>query len=38
MELVLQETAIEHRNDPKIMEKARADAEEFLLKVRRGLI
>jgi hypothetical protein len=38
MELVLQETAIEHRNDPKIMEKARADAEEFLLKVRKGLI
>jgi uncharacterized protein YoaH (UPF0181 family) len=38
VELVVQETALEHRNDPRIMEKARADAEDFLLKVRRGLI
>jgi hypothetical protein len=30
--------ALEHRNDPGIMEKAHADAEDFLLKVRRGLI
>ena len=35
---VLQETELEHGNDPKIMEKARADAEDFLLKVRKGLI
>ena len=38
VELILQETEIEHRNNPKMMEKARADAEDFLLKVRKGLI
>lgn len=38
VELILQDTALEHRNDPKIMEKARADGEDFLLKVRKGLI
>jgi hypothetical protein len=38
VELVLQETEIEHGNDPKIMEKARADAEDFLHKLRTGLI
>ena len=38
VELVLQEMALEHRNDPKIIEKARADAEDFLLKVRTRLI
>jgi len=38
VELVLQETEIEHRNDPSIMEKARAEADFFLLRVRKGLI
>jgi hypothetical protein len=38
VELVLQETEIEHRNDPSIMEEARAEAEFFLLRVRKGLI
>jgi len=38
VELVLHETEVEHRNDPGIMEKARADAEDFLLRVRKGLI
>src|SRR5271157_3146482 len=38
VELVLQETQIEHGNDPWIMEKARADAEFFLLRVRKGII
>jgi hypothetical protein len=38
VELVLQETATEHSNDPRIMNKAHADAEDFLLRVRRGLI
>jgi hypothetical protein len=38
VELVLQETEIEHGHDPKFMEKARADAEDFLQRVRRGLI
>ncbi len=35
---ILHETEIGQGNDPRIMEKARADAEDFLLKVRRGLI
>ena len=38
VDFVLQETEIEQGNDPGTMEKARADAEEFLLKVRSGLI
>jgi hypothetical protein len=38
VEVVLQETALEYRNDPRVMEKARVDAEDFLLKVRKGLI
>ena len=38
VELVLQETEIEHGKDPKIMERARADAEDFLQRVRKGLI
>jgi hypothetical protein len=28
----------EHSNNPRMMEKARADAEDFLLRVRKGLI
>jgi pyruvate kinase len=38
VELVLQETEIEHGNDPRMMEKARADADDFLQRVRKGLI
>jgi hypothetical protein len=38
VEIVLQETALEHRNDRGVMEKARFDAEDFLLKIRKGLI
>jgi len=38
VELILQETEIEHGKNPRIMEKARAEAEDFLLKVRKGLI
>jgi hypothetical protein len=38
VELVLQETVIEHGNDSRIMEKAHADAEDFLLRVRKGCI
>ncbi len=38
VELVLQEIALEYRNDPRIMEKARGDAENFLLKISKGLI
>ena len=38
VELVLHEMEIEQGTDPRRMEKARADAEDFLLKARRGLI
>lgn len=38
VEVVLQETALEYRNDPKVMEQARLDAEDFLLRIRKGLI
>ena len=38
VELVLHETEIEHGKDPRIMEKARADAEDFLRKLRKGSI
>jgi hypothetical protein len=38
VELVLHEMEIEHGRDQEFMEKARADAEDFLMKVRKGLI
>ncbi len=38
VELVIHEVAFEHGNDPRILEKARAEAEDFLLRARRGLI
>jgi hypothetical protein len=38
VELVLQETEVEHGNDPRIMERARADAEDFLEKAHKGRI
>lgn len=38
VELVLHETEIEHRNDPKVMKKAHPDGEDFLMRVRRRLI
>lgn len=38
VELVLQDMALECRNHPGVMEKAHADAEDFLLKIRKGLI
>ena|ERR1700687_1057783 len=38
VELILHETEIEYHSNPKMMEKARADADDFLLKVRKGLI
>ncbi|MBZ5548876.1 MAG: hypothetical protein LAO22_13140 [Acidobacteriia bacterium] len=38
VELVLHEMGIEHGNNPRMMEKARADAEDFLQRARRGLI
>jgi hypothetical protein len=38
VELVLQETEVKHGSDPRIMEKARAEAEDFLQRARKGLI
>ena len=38
VELVLQETEIEHGHDPKYVERIRAAAADFLLKVGKGLI
>jgi hypothetical protein len=38
VELVLHEMEIEHGRDQSFMEKTRADAEDFLMKVRKGLI
>ncbi len=38
VDLVLHDAAIEHGNDPRAMEKLRAEADDFLLKVRKGLI
>ena len=38
VELVLHEMEFEHGNNPSTMDTARANAEDFLLKARRGLI
>jgi hypothetical protein len=38
VELALHEMEFEQGNDSRMMEKARADAEDFLLRVRKGLI
>ena len=37
-EIVLQEVDLEHRGNAKIMEQARTDAQDFLRRVREGLI
>jgi hypothetical protein len=37
-DITLQEILLEHRNDPKMMAQARADAEDFLRRVRDRLI
>lgn len=38
VEVVLQDIALENRNNPTVMEKARAEADNFLLKIRKQLI
>ncbi len=38
VELVLHEIEVEHGSHFQVMEKARADAEDFLVKVRKGII
>ena len=37
VELVLHEMEFEHGNNPRMIEKARAEAEDFLLRIRKGL-
>jgi len=36
--LVLDEIVLECRSDPKVMRRAKADSEEFLLKIREGML
>jgi hypothetical protein len=38
VELFLQEVALEYRNQPKVLAQAKADAEDFLRRVRAGII
>jgi len=38
VEIALQEIGLEHRNDPKIMAKAKAEGDDFLRRVREGSI
>jgi hypothetical protein len=38
VEIALDEVALEHRNDPKVMDQARVDARDFLQGVREGRI
>jgi hypothetical protein len=38
VEIMLQEVALERGNNPKAMEKARVDADEFLRRIREGRI
>ena len=37
VELVLQEIMLEHRHEPRVMEQARADAEDFLRRLREEI-
>ena len=38
VDIALDEIALEHRNDPKVMTEARADAQDFLRRVKEGRI
>ena len=38
VQLVLDEISLEHRSKPSVIEKARAEAEEFLSQIRQGKI
>ena len=38
VDIALDEIGLEYRNDPKVMMKARADAQDFLQRVREGRI
>jgi len=38
VQIALDDVALEHRNDPKVMAQARVEAQEFLQRVREGSI
>ena len=38
VELFMQEVALEYRNQPKVLAQAKADGEDFLRRVKAGLI
>ena len=38
VELMLQEVALEHRGEPKVIEKAKSDGEDFLRRMKAGVI
>jgi hypothetical protein len=38
VEMTLRQIMFEHRGDPKIVEKAHVDAEDFIRRVKQGLI
>ena len=38
VELFLQEVALEYRNDPKVLARAKAEGEDFLRRLKAGLI
>jgi len=38
VEVLLQEISLEHRNEPKVIAQAKADADDFLRRLREGLI
>ena len=38
VELMLQEVALEHRGESKVIEKAKSDGEDFLRRMKAGVI
>jgi len=38
VEILLQEVELEHRDDPKMLEQVRRDGEDFLRRIRMGLL
>jgi uncharacterized protein YoaH (UPF0181 family) len=38
VEILMQEIELEHRNDPKMLEQARREGEDFLRRIRAGLL
>jgi uncharacterized protein YoaH (UPF0181 family) len=38
VEILLQEVELEHHNEPKVLEQARRDGEDFLRRIRIGLL